>query len=64
MVWKISRNCCLKCGACVSVCPVLAIELKESEGIINDRSKCTLCTKCSKVCPVGAIKVEKNDNNK
>jgi ferredoxin len=59
MAWKIEREKCLRCGACVSVCPVLALELDESGGVKHDRKKCTLCAICSKVCPVRAIEVEK-----
>ncbi|MCD6477605.1 MAG: 4Fe-4S binding protein [Candidatus Aenigmarchaeota archaeon] len=58
MGWTIDREKCLKCGACVSVCPFLALELKD-DGIKIDRNKCTLCGICEKVCPVGAIKVNK-----
>jgi len=58
MGWKIDKEKCLKCGACVGVCPFLALELKEN-GIVNDKKKCTLCGICEKVCPVGAIKVKK-----
>lgn len=58
MSWKIENSKCLKCGACVSVCPELALELKET-GIVNDPKKCTLCGICKKVCPVKAIEVEK-----
>lgn len=60
MSWNIDREKCLRCGACVAVCPVLALELDES-GIKNDKDKCTLCSTCQKVCPVKAIKVEKNE---
>jgi len=58
MAWNIDKEKCLRCGACVSVCPFLAVELKES-GIVNDKEKCTLCGICAKICPVKAIKVEK-----
>ncbi|HIQ50229.1 MAG TPA: 4Fe-4S dicluster domain-containing protein [Nanoarchaeota archaeon] len=58
MSWHIARDLCLRCGACVSVCPVLALELEE-RGIINHHEKCVLCGICEKVCPSGAIRVEK-----
>lgn len=58
MAWNIDREKCLRCGGCVAVCPVLALELEES-GLKNDKSKCILCGICQKMCPVGAIKVEK-----
>lgn len=58
MAWEIDRDKCLRCGACVSVCPELALELKEG-GLRHDRKKCTLCGICKKVCPVHAIEVEK-----
>lgn len=35
MTWEINNEKCLRCGACVSVCPVLALELQET-GIRND----------------------------
>lgn len=57
-MWNIDRDKCLRCGACVSVCPFLALDLQES-GVKNDSKKCTLCGICQKVCPAGAIKVEK-----
>ena len=58
MDWEMDRNKCLRCGACVSVCPVLALELGDG-GIVHDNKKCTLCAACKIVCPVGAIRVEK-----
>jgi len=57
MAWGLNREKCLKCGACVAVCPFAALELESFPE--NDMEKCTLCGTCQKVCPVGAIKVEK-----
>ncbi len=62
-MWKISKEKCLRCGACVGVCPFLALELSE-QGIVFFKEKCTLCGICEKVCPVGAIKVSRNDSKK
>jgi len=46
---------CSGCLACVSVCPVKAINVKTSGGFIKpdvDFEKCILCGKCKKTCPV------------
>ncbi|MBU5575259.1 MAG: 4Fe-4S binding protein [Candidatus Aenigmatarchaeota archaeon] len=59
MGWNINKNKCLRCGACVSVCPKIALELSE-HGIENNKNLCNLCGICEKICPVGAIKVNKN----
>ncbi len=57
IMWSIDRKKCLTCGACVSVCPTIALELKHK--IECDEKLCTLCSICEKICPVKAIKVEK-----
>jgi ferredoxin len=57
MTWTININRCVRCGGCVSVCPVAALELKDN--IINDKILCTACGICAKACPVEAIKVTK-----
>ncbi len=54
---KIDHEKCMHCGGCVSVCPVLAMELKEGK-IEHLPEKCIDCGACIKVCPVGAIKKE------
>jgi ferredoxin len=59
MSWKIDRGKCLRCGACVSVCPLLALELDESKGVMHDEKQCNLCGICGRVCPVKAIEVKK-----
>lgn len=54
---RINRELCLRCGACVGVCPNLALELTE-HGIVHNPEKCKYCKICEKACPVGAIKVQ------
>jgi len=59
MSWQINNKKCLRCGACVGVCPVNALRLTE-HGVEVDKEKCILCGTCVTVCPVKAIKVEKD----
>ena len=40
---------CIRCGACVEVCPQQGISLDES-GIQTDRDRCTRCGECVAVC--------------
>lgn len=49
------EKCCY-CGACVGVCPTLALELEEAVRITYHKDKCINCLACVKVCPVGAMK--------
>jgi ferredoxin len=58
MGWEIDRKKCLRCGACVSVCPELALELRE-DGLKRNPEKCTMCGICGKVCPAKAIEVKR-----
>jgi ferredoxin len=55
-MWIIDRKKCMECGACVGVCPKLALRLVE-DGIHNNENVCNLCGLCQKICPLGAIKV-------
>jgi ferredoxin len=54
---KVDKDFCLRCGACVAVCPVDAIEA--TDGHVRSNRRCTECGICVKVCPVGAIRVGK-----
>ena len=49
---------CDFCGTCVAVCPVDAIELKESN-IRIDVEICTCCQACVIICPLGVPEVTK-----
>jgi uncharacterized Fe-S center protein len=46
---------CIKCGACVSTCPVDAINLKPISRI--NKNICIGCASCIAVCPTGALKI-------
>lgn len=53
---KIKKGECTGCGACVSICPTEALELRQDElgyyrAYIN-YEKCINCGKCSTICPV------------
>ncbi len=52
MAVKITQEC-IECGACVSVCPFEAIEMKEGNAFITEA--CTACGACIDSCPSGAI---------
>ena len=58
MAAKVDREICMHCGGCVGVCPVGAIELKESVLVI-DEEKCINCGTCVRFCPVRALRIEK-----
>ncbi|WP_042685376.1 4Fe-4S binding protein [Methermicoccus shengliensis] len=55
MVVDVNRYVCGYCGACVSVCPVDALELVETWLEVHEC--CTECGACVRVCPVGALEV-------
>ena len=55
---EVDKNKCMRCGGCPSVCPVLALELREVVlHVYTD--KCIECGNCEKACPAGAIRVVK-----
>jgi electron transfer flavoprotein alpha subunit len=56
MTWSVNQNKCIKCGACVAVCPFQALELVNFPVVDN---RCTSCKICEWTCPVKAIAVNK-----
>lgn len=55
----INKNYCCGCTACVHICPVKCIEMREgSDGFlypVADSVKCIDCHKCEQVCPVESL---------
>jgi L-aspartate semialdehyde sulfurtransferase ferredoxin len=45
---------CCYCGACVAVCPTLALELAEKQLLVH-HELCNKCGNCLITCPVGAL---------
>lgn len=56
MAYKITDKC-IKCGACISACPVNAISFVDGKVVI-DPSICISCGTCEAVCPVGAPEID------
>ncbi len=55
VVFKIAWNACIKCGACVAVCPQEAGFTSEFDTIAEHAACDIACMFCETVCPVSAI---------
>lgn len=53
MAVKIDTEKCVGCGACVEVCPVNALSLKDGKVTVSDA--CVDCGACTGECPVEAL---------
>lgn len=59
MAYKINKDECIFCGACVEICPVSAISRNEAEEKCEiDPDTCISCGSCAGECPVSAISEE------
>lgn len=50
---------CIDCGACISLCPVNVITLKEDFSVVFNEERClgTTCGLCVDTCPTRAIRL-------
>ena len=53
MSYVINQEKCLKCQACINMCPVQAITM-EGNNVVIDKKKCIACGTCANICPVQA----------
>ncbi|UCF62207.1 MAG: geranylgeranyl reductase family protein [Anaerolineaceae bacterium] len=53
---RVDSQRCTYCGGCVSVCPVEALTLEETQLRVDDG--CIECGDCLPACPVGALRLE------
>lgn len=51
---KVNREICVGCGACVNLCPRLAIRFIDNRSYIDELS-CIECGTCRAACGVDAI---------
>lgn len=56
------NDVCTGCGECVRICPVAAIEIKQSKASF-DWKRCIGCAECLSACPEGAIRIEWNGSS-
>lgn len=53
MAFRIDQSKCIKCEACIVVCPMNCISNIDGDIIINEEL-CISCGACNSVCPVDA----------
>ena len=57
----VEQGLCTGCGTCCGICPVEAVEMHVSKGLLlpeTDEEKCTGCGLCVKCCPGYAVDFE------
>lgn len=52
---EISRQRCIDCGHCITICPVEAISAEKDLTVNIDPEKCINCGACVDCCPTRAI---------
>lgn len=51
----VDKDTCIRCGACVSTCPVGSLSMDADGKAECDAAVCIDCGACVSVCPVSAI---------
>ncbi|HIJ96236.1 MAG TPA: NADH-quinone oxidoreductase subunit NuoF [Desulfuromonadales bacterium] len=55
LLWEVSQEKCVKCGACKKACPVDAIIWEKGQLAALDKEKCTKCKSCYDACRFMAL---------
>lgn len=55
LLWEVSEEKCVKCGACKKACPVDAIVWEKGQIAYLDKEKCTQCKSCYDACRFMAL---------
>ena len=59
VIFDIDWNACIKCGACIAVCPQDAGFITAFDTIAVDEPCDIVCMACEEICPVTAISSRK-----
>lgn len=51
----LDENACVRCGACISVCPVNVFRFEKDWSVALDENKCVQCGICVTACPLCAL---------
>jgi ferredoxin len=54
-VVEYSRDKCVDCGECISLCPTKAFSFDKKVKLIYDEDRCVLCKICIDACPRRAL---------
>lgn len=57
------REQCIKCGTCMTRCPMFSITMSKSDGYPIVDSACVRCGQCATVCPQGVRGLVLNDED-
>lgn len=60
-ILKLSKETCIGCGNCETVCPHRIFKVIDKKAEIIDYNGCMECGACAKNCPVEAIYVNPDD---
>ncbi|MHA1680988.1 MAG: 4Fe-4S binding protein [Promethearchaeota archaeon] len=58
LVPEIDYSSCVQCNACITVCPVSAIQTDDGGKIVVNQVACKGCGLCVPICPTGAIQLK------
>ena len=53
--FKINKDKCIGCGACVGACPTGSVKIEEDNKAVIDQETCEQCGQCKEACAFDAI---------